>query len=70
MEVNEGDLSAVEGVVRISEPEPCIDGHGYDQAEFCPVFLALVLQMDISYNTGLLKAQCTKFVDQKKVTCL
>ena len=28
MEVNEGDLSEVEGVARSSEHEPCIDGHG------------------------------------------
>lgn len=47
MEVNEGDLSEVEGVARSSEPEPCIDGHGYDKDEFGPVGVRFLEKVDL-----------------------
>jgi hypothetical protein len=47
MEVNEGDLSEVEFVVRSFEPEPCIDGHGYDKDEFGQVRVRFLEVVDI-----------------------
>ena len=37
-----GEMEVVEGVVRNSEPEPCIDGHGYDKDKFGPVGVRLL----------------------------
>jgi hypothetical protein len=35
-------MEGVEGVLRSSEPEPCIDGHGYDKDKFGPVGVAFL----------------------------
>ena len=39
-------MEGVEGVVRSSEPAPCIDGHGYDKDKFGPVGVAFLEKVD------------------------
>lgn len=41
-----GEIEEVEGMMRCSEPKPCIDGQGYDRNKFGPVGVRFLKRVD------------------------